>query len=173
MVRNVYLSFSALVFALLSLLLVWQGAMFVGAFIAALNWTQILFYVSVVLVTIAALVFTNTWLVLNKESPILYLWLQMKQFISNITWNKLYKWTFCLVVGTYIILFIVGSYATYSKINKFNNDIRLSGQWRTMYLEKAKDYNDLKQLYDEQSVDYADLHNTVKNRLAIGAKGHP
>jgi hypothetical protein len=164
---------SALVFAVLSFLLVWQGTMFVGAFLVALNWTQILFFLSFTLVVIVALVFTNTWLVLNEQSPILFLWLKMKQFISNVTLDRLYKWSFYLVVAAYILLFIVGSYVTYSKINKFNNDIRLSGQWHNMYLEKAKDYEDLKQLYDEQSVDYASIHNELKHRLAMGATGHP
>ncbi|MDP4224742.1 MAG: hypothetical protein Q8910_00030 [Bacteroidota bacterium] len=173
MVRNVYLSVSALVFAVLSFLLIGQGAMFIGAFLVALNWTQILFYISLALVVIVALIFTNTWLVLNEQSPILFLWLKTKQFISNITFNELYKWTLRLVIGIYIILFVIGCCMTYSKINKFNNDIQLSGQWHNMYLEKAKDYNDLKQLYDEQSIDYASIHNELKHRLAMGATGHP
>jgi hypothetical protein len=169
-IRNIYLSVSALVFAILSSLIVWQGATFIYAYLIALDWTVILFTGFVVLAVIAALIFTNKWVVLGSKSPIISLWLDLKQLLSKITWDIAYKimiWGFVTVFAT---IFTIGCFVSYSKINQYNSDLHMSGQWYKMYLDRDKDYKDLKQLYDEQSIDYASAVNTIKTHFYAGER---
>jgi hypothetical protein len=161
-----------LVFAVLSVLVILQGATFIYAYLAALNWTQILFTTSLIFIVIAALLFTNKWVVLGNKSPIISVWLDLKQFISKITWDLAKRVLIWTLVGIYIIQLVIGCFVIHSKVIQYDNNIRLSSQWHTMYINKSKDYNDLKEMFDEQSIDYADLHNTVKKRLATGGRGN-
>jgi hypothetical protein len=173
MVRKVYLTIAALVFGLECWLVAQIGAISIYKIAVGLDWVQILFGMFLGLVIITALALTNSWIVLGEQSPILYWWLKIKQFISKMTWelaNQIATW---ILIVTFIIVLVIGSCVTWTKINQYNNDIRMSGQWHRMYLDKAKDYDSLKRLNDEMSTDYASAVNTIKTHFASGATGHP
>jgi hypothetical protein len=172
MVRKVYLTVAALIFGFECWLAIRIGAISIYQTMIGLDWVQILFYMFLGFVVIAAFALTNSWIVLGEKSPILYWWLKVNQFISKMTWELANKIVLGTILGLLIIILAVGCTVGYGKFKSAADDLQKVEYYKQKCIEQQKTIEDQNKLINDMSIDYADLHNTVKKRLAMGGRGN-